>query len=85
MKYAIRLLALLMALLQGGLFYPASLTVVKVEKGTVVMEDRRGNQYTTDGAEAWDVGDKAAAIMYANGTLFDKTDDSIITVEYQGR
>ena len=85
MTNAIRLLMMLMALLQGGLFYPASLTVVEVNKGTVIMEDRRGNQYTTDGAEAWDVGDKAAAIMYANGTLFDKTDDSIITVEYQGR
>lgn len=85
MTQAIRLLALLMALLQGGLFYPASLTVVEVNKGTVVMEDRRGNQYTTDAAEAWDVGDKAAAIMYANGTLFDKTDDEIVTVEYQGR
>ena len=85
MTQAIRLLALLMALLQGGLFYPASLTVVKVEKGVVTMEDRRGNQYLTDGAEAWDVGDKAAAIMYANGTLFDETDDSIVTVEYQGK
>ena len=85
MANAIRLLMMLMALLQGGLFYPASLTVVEVNKGTVIMEDRRGNQYVTDGAEAWDVGDKAAAIMYANGTLFDKTDDEIVTVEYQGR
>lgn len=85
MTNAIRLLMMLMALLQGGLFYPASLTVVEVNKGTVIMEDRRGNQYVTDGAEAWDVGDKAAAIMYANGTLFDKTDDEIVSVEYQGR
>ena len=85
MKNLIRMLAILTALMQGGLFYPASLTVVKVEKGTVVMEDRRGNQYVTDGAEAWDVGDKAAAIMYANGTLFNKADDEIVTVEYQGR
>lgn len=85
MTQAIRLLALLMALLQGGLFYPASLTVTKVDKGVVVMQDRRGNEYLTDAAEAWDVGDKAAAIMYANGTLFDKADDEIISVEYQGK
>ena len=84
MKYAIRLLALLMALLQGGLFYPTSLTVTKVDKGVVVMQDRRGNEYLTDAAEAWDEGDKAAAIMYSQGT-WDKADDEIVTVEYQGR
>lgn len=80
----IRVLMLMMALLQGGLFYPASLTVTKVDKGVVVMQDRRGNEYLTDAAEAWDVGDKAAAIMYSNGT-FDKADDSIVTAEYQGK
>ena len=84
MAKLIRLLALLMALLQGGLFYPASLTVTKVDKGVVVMQDRRGNEYLTDAAEAWDVGDRAAAIMYSQGT-WDKTDDEIVTVEYQGR
>ena len=84
MRSALRLLALLMALLQGGLFYPASLTVTKVDKGVVVMQDRRGNEYITDAAEAWDVGDKAAAIIYSNGT-FDKADDEIVTVEWQGR
>ena len=77
-------ITLLFALMQGSLFYPASLKVVKVEKGIVTMEDRRGNKFTTDTAEAWDVGDNAAAIMFSNGT-FDKTDDAIITVEYQGR
>lgn len=84
MANAIRLMMMLMAMMQGMLFYPVSLTVVEVNKGTVVMEDRRGNQYKTDGAEAWDVGDKAAAIMFSNGT-FDKSDDSIVTVEYQGK
>ena len=84
MRSALRLLALLMALLQGGLFYPASLTVTKVDKGVVVMQDRRGNEYLTDAAEAWDVGDKAAAIMYSNGT-FDKADDEIVSVEWSGR
>ena len=84
MTNAIRVLMMLMALLQGGLFYPASLTVTKVDKGVVVMQDRRGNEYLTDAAEAWDVGDKAAAIMYSNGT-FDRADDEIVTVEYQGK
>ena len=84
MTNAIRLLMMLMALLQGGLFYPASLTVTKVEKGVVVMQDRRGTEYITDAAEAWDVGDKAAAIMYSNGT-WDKADDEIVSVEYQGK
>ena len=84
MTQAIRLLALLMALLQGGLFYPASLTVTKVEKGVVTMTDRRGHEYYIEEAEAWDEGDKAAAIMYSQGT-WDKTDDEIVTVEYQGR
>ena len=84
MRTAIELLALLMALMRGSLFYPATLTVTKVDKGVVVMQDKRGNEYLTDAAEAWDVGDKAAAIMYSNGT-FDKADDEIVSVEYQGR
>ena len=84
MRAAIRFLALLMALMQGGLFYPTLLTVTEVRKGVVVMEDRRGHQYKTDAAEAWDVGDKAAAIMFSQGT-FDKTDDEIVTMEYVGK
>ena len=84
MTNAIRVMMMLMALLQGGLFYPASLTVTKVEHGVVTMEDRRGHEYQIEEAEAWDVGDKAAAIMYSQGT-WDKSDDEIVTVEYQGR
>lgn len=84
MRSALTLLALLTALMRGGLFYPTLLTVTAVEKGVVTMEDRRGNEYLTDAAEAWDVGDKAAAIMWSNGT-FDKTDDEIMAMEYVGR
>ena len=82
MAKLIRILALMMAMMQGGLFYPATLEVTRVEKGVVIMEDKRGHEYQTDGAEAWDVGDLASAIMYSNGTLFEKEDDEIVTVEY---
>lgn len=85
MANAIRLLMMLMAMLQGGLFYPATLEVTKVEKGVVTMTDQRGHDYYIEEAEVWDVGDWASAIMFSNGTLFDKTDDEIVTVEYVRR
>ena len=85
MAQAIRLLVLLMALMQGGMFYPATLTVTTVEKGVVTFEDQRGHTYILPEDEVWDVGDQASCIMYSNGTLFDKTDDEIVTAEYVWR
>lgn len=84
MAQAIRLIALLMALMQGGLFYPATLKVTTVEKGVVTLEDQRGHAYTLPEDEAWDEGDWASCIMYSNGT-WDKADDEIITAEYVWR
>lgn len=80
----IRLLALLMALLQGGMFYPATLTVTQVKDGYVTMSDRRGHEYQLEEAEAWEKGDLASCIMYSQGTL-DRSDDEILAAEYVWR
>ena len=78
------LITIITMLMQGTLFYPASLKVVEVKKGVVTMEDRRGNRYITGHHEAWEEGDRAAAIMFSNNT-FDRSDDIIIQVEYAGK
>ena len=81
MARVFRLIALLIALMQGGLFYPTTLTVTAVEQGVVTLEDHRGHAYTLPEDEAWKVGDKASCIMNSKGT-YDRADDEIITAEF---
>ena len=75
--------ALLLFLTLGlkSIYYPATLTVTKVEHGVVTMQAGSGETYTIEEAEAWRVGNQAECLMSTAGTA-DKADDRILEARY---
>ena len=65
--------------------YPQTFVVDEVnqEADYITLIDFSGNIWTYNGAEDWQVGDIAAAIMDDNGTAT-VTDDTIKTLRYTG-
>lgn len=79
----IKILMIIMALMQGTLFYPTSLEVTDIKNGMVTFRTCTGIEHQIEHAESWQIGDPAAAIMYSNGTRTEK-DDEIIQIRYTG-
>lgn len=61
--------------------YPQVFEVVEIDNDLVYLTDWDGNEWVWEGAEDWDVGDYAAAIMDSNGTD-NIYDDIIIDLRY---
>ena len=85
---------IIIALLSGAVYmvlhtaaYPAAteyaqvFEVVEINDDLVYLIDSNGNEWIWEGAEDWEVGDFAAAIMNTNGTD-DIYDDIIVNLKY---
>lgn len=62
-------------------FYPQVFEVVDIDNDLVYLNDWSGHQWIWEGAEDWEIGDFAAAIMGTNGTE-SIYDDIIIKLRY---
>lgn len=85
MKIKYGIVAICIALIMQGVFYPATFTVSNVDyyHDVVTVETSTGIQYQFYGAEDYITGDLVSAIMFNHGT--DTVyDDEIITTRYAG-